>query len=97
MTRYDRAGLTYSHTRRADPRIKTVINRVVGRVGPVANVGAGTGSYEPVQTVVAVEPSRVMIDQRPIGAAPAVLGRAEKLPIRNDAVDVALAVLTIHH
>ena len=27
----------------------------------VANVGAGTGSYEPVQTIVAVEPSVTLL------------------------------------
>jgi hypothetical protein len=37
----------------------------------VANIGAGTGSYEPSETVVAVEPSRVMLNQRPPAAAPA--------------------------
>ncbi|MEE3062730.1 MAG: methyltransferase domain-containing protein [Actinomycetota bacterium] len=63
----------------------------------VANIGAGTGSYEPAHTIVAVEPSRVMIAQRPPGCAPAVLAVAEQLPIRSNAVDAALAVLTVHH
>ena len=40
--------------------------------GLVVNVGAGTGSYEPSHcAVVAVEPSVVMLAQRPAGAAPA--------------------------
>ncbi|MEV6560810.1 class I SAM-dependent methyltransferase [Nocardia sp. NPDC051756] len=63
----------------------------------VLNVGAGAGSYEPSRTVLAVEPSRVMIDQRPVGAAPAIRATAEDLPVRTEAVDAALAVLTIHH
>ncbi len=63
----------------------------------VANIGAGTGSYEPSNTVVAVEPSTVMIRQRPDGIAPVVRAVAEHLPIHADAVDAALAVLTIHH
>jgi SAM-dependent methyltransferase len=63
----------------------------------VANIGAGTGSYEPTNTVIAVEPSRVMIAQRPPGSAPAVQAVAEHLPIRSNAVDAALAVLTVHH
>ncbi|WP_157011730.1 class I SAM-dependent methyltransferase, partial [Mycobacterium celatum] len=63
----------------------------------VANIGAGTGSYEPANTVVAIEPSRVMITQRSVGAAPVVRAMAEHLPIRSDAVDAALAILTIHH
>jgi SAM-dependent methyltransferase len=63
----------------------------------VANIGAGTGSYEPSSTVVAVEPSTVMIRQRRGGGAPVVRAVAEHLPIRANAVDAALAVLTIHH
>ena len=38
----------------------------------IANIGAGTGSYEPSNTVVAVEPSTVMIRQRRDGVAPVV-------------------------
>jgi SAM-dependent methyltransferase len=38
-----------------------------------------------------------MIAQRPPGAAPAVQGVAEALPCADDAFDVALAILTIHH
>ncbi|WP_433712623.1 methyltransferase domain-containing protein [Nocardia sp. CA-084685] len=38
-----------------------------------------------------------MIAQRPPTAAPAVKAVAEQLPIRTDAVDAALAVLTVHH
>ena len=63
----------------------------------VANIGAGTGSYEPSNTVVAVEPSNVMIKQRSDGAAPVVRAVAEHLPLSADAVDAALAVMTIHH
>ncbi|WP_228792656.1 class I SAM-dependent methyltransferase [Nocardia cyriacigeorgica] len=63
----------------------------------VANIGAGAGAYEPAQTVVAVEPSSVMIGQRPPGAAMAVRGLGENLPLRTDGVDAALAVLTVHH
>jgi SAM-dependent methyltransferase len=97
MTRYDRTGATYSLTRRPDPRIAAVIDRALHGLTSVANIGAGTGSYEPSQTVVAVEPSRVMIDQRPPATAPAVQAAAERLPIRTDAVDAAMAVLTVHH
>lgn len=63
----------------------------------VANIGAGTGSYEPSNTVVAVEPSGVMIAQRATAAAPVVRAVAEHLPIDTDAVDAAIAILTVHH
>jgi SAM-dependent methyltransferase len=97
MTRYDQTGVSYSQTRRPDPRIAAVIGRALAGVASVANIGAGTGSYEPSQTVVAVEPSRVMISQRGRGSAPAVQAAAEALPLRTDAVEAALAVLTVHH
>jgi SAM-dependent methyltransferase len=47
--------------------------------------------------VVAVEPSGVMLGQRPAGAAPAVRAVAEHLPLPDGAADAALAVLTVHH
>ena len=93
---YDAIGSTYATTRRPDPRIAAQLERAIG-TGSVINVGAGAGSYEPVATVLAVEPSAVMIDQRPPGAAPCVQGAAERLPAANNAFDVALGVLTIHH
>lgn len=63
----------------------------------VANIGAGTGSYEPSSTVIAVEPSLVMITQRRPGVVPVVRAVAEHLPVCTDAVDAALAILTVHH
>jgi SAM-dependent methyltransferase len=64
----------------------------------VVNVGAGTGNYEPGdRDVIAVEPSIAMIAQRPPGAAPAVRGSAENLPIASNSADAAMAVLTLHH
>jgi SAM-dependent methyltransferase len=97
LIRYDRAGRTYSATRQPDPRIGVLVDRALQGMATVANIGAGTGSYEPSNTVVAVEPSKVMIRQRNEGAAPVVRAVAEHLPLCTSAVDAALAVLTIHH
>jgi SAM-dependent methyltransferase len=95
---YDRIGVDYAHGRRTDPRWMAAIHRALGDAASVVNVGAGTGSYEPKDRhVVAVEPSRVMIDQRPKSAAPAIQAAAEALPLRAGAFDAALAVLTVHH
>jgi SAM-dependent methyltransferase len=64
----------------------------------VVNVGAGAGSYEPEDLeVVAVEPSEVMIAQRPEGAAPVIQAVAEELPFEDGSFDAAMAVLSDHH
>lgn len=98
MGLYDRIGLSYAELRRPDPRIGAVIGTALGDAASVVNVGAGAGSYEPAdRTVLAIEPSAVMIRQRPAGAAPCLQGRAEALPLDNDCIDAAMALLTIHH
>lgn len=97
MTVYDATGRTYSLTRQPDSRIADAIDGALYGMDTVVNIGAGTGSYEPRRTVLAIEPSQVMIAQRPAGAASAVRATAENLPVRTDSVDAALAVLTIHH
>lgn len=95
--RYDRTGRTYNQTRRPDPRIAQHIETSLRAMESVVNIGAGTGSYEPAHTVLAVEPSQMMIDQRSPQAAPAVRAHAGHLPIATKSVDAALAVLTVHH
>ncbi|MFO1048750.1 MAG: methyltransferase domain-containing protein [Geminicoccaceae bacterium] len=98
MALYDSIGRTYAQFRRPDRRIAAAIDAALGDAASVVNIGAGTGSYEPQgRTVLAVEPSAVMVRQRPAGAAPCVRGRAEALPLAAASVDAALAVLTIHH
>jgi SAM-dependent methyltransferase len=96
--KYDEIGRTYAHTRATDPRIAAAIWEALGDARTVVNVGAGTGNYEPPdRDVTAVEPSAVMIAQRPPEAAPVVQAGAEELPFEDDGFDAAMAVLTIHH
>ena len=96
--RYDAIGRTYTATRGTEPRIAARIWDALGDARTVVNVGAGTGSYEPPdRDVTAVEPSAVMIAQRPPDAAPAVQASAEALPFADASFDAAMAVLTIHH
>jgi SAM-dependent methyltransferase len=96
--KYDQIGRTYAHTRATDPRIAAAIWEALGDARTVVNVGAGTGNYEPPdRDVTAVEPSAVMIAQRPPEAAPVVQAGAEALPFEDDSFDAAMAVLTIHH
>jgi SAM-dependent methyltransferase len=95
---YERHGRTYARHRRPDPRIAQRIHAALGDARTVLNVGAGTGSYEPADRwVLAVEPSATMRAQRPADAAPAICARAEALPFDDDAVDAAMACVTIHH
>ena len=95
---YEALGLSYPVHRRADPRIAARIHAALGTARTVVNVGAGTGSYEPSDRwVLAIEPSAAMRAQRPASAAPAIAARAEALPLDDDAVDAAMACVTIHH
>jgi SAM-dependent methyltransferase len=72
--------------------------QALGDARSVVNVGAGAGSYEPPdRDVTAVEPSAVMIRQRPRHAAHAVQAVAEELPFADDSFDAAMAILTLHH
>lgn len=91
-------GASYAASRQPDPRIAAVIRAALGSARTVVNVGAGAGSYEPPDVrLAAVEPSAVMVGQRPLRAAPPVRALAENLPFPDDAFDAALAVLTVHH
>jgi SAM-dependent methyltransferase len=97
-TAYDRIGHGYSTVRRSDPRIAARVEIALGDASSVLNVGAGTGSYEPTdREVTAVEPSEVMISQRPPGAAPVVKANAEELPFDDDSFEAAMAMITVHH
>lgn len=98
MSVYDVIGREYSARRRPDPRIAAAITAALGRASSALNVGAGTGSYEPAdRDVIALEPSLVMIAQRPAASAPVVCGVAEQLPFRDGEFDAVLGILTLHH
>ncbi len=95
---YDRIGVGYADRRRPDPRIAAHIAAALGDARTVLNVGAGTGSYElPDRSWVGVDPSEVMIRQRPRGSAPVVRGVAEALPFATAAFDAAIALLSLQH
>jgi SAM-dependent methyltransferase len=95
---YDDIGRTYTATRQEDPRLAAAIWAALGDAESVLNVGAGAGAYEPKdREVLALEPSEVMIAQRPEGAAPVMRGSVESIPLRDDSVDAAMAVLSDHH
>lgn len=98
MALYDSIGRGYAAFRRPDPRIASAIDAALGDAASVVNVGAGASSYEPRgRRVLAVEPSEVMIRQRPADAAPCLRGSAEALPLDTASVDAAMAILSVHH
>ncbi|MBV9049468.1 MAG: class I SAM-dependent methyltransferase [Solirubrobacterales bacterium] len=95
---YDRIGCSYSRTRQPDPRLARAIWEALGDARTVLNVGAGTGAYEmSSRAVTAVEPSEVMIAQRPPDAAPVIMASAEQLPFEDRSFDAAMAILSDHH
>jgi SAM-dependent methyltransferase len=95
---YDDIGKTYTASRAADPRLAARIVDALGDARSIANVGAGAGAYEPCdRDVIAIEPSGVMVAQRPPGSAPVLRGSAEALPLADDSVDAAMAVMSDHH
>lgn len=95
---YDRIGVGYAGLRRPDPSIERIIKKGLGDATTVVNVGAGAGSYEPMErSVVSVERSMTMIRQRPLNSAPVVQATALAPPFADDSFDAALAVLTVHH
>jgi SAM-dependent methyltransferase len=96
--RYDEIGRGYARTRREDPRFRNRIHAALGDARTVVNVGAGAGSYEPRDRhVIAIEPSDVMAAQRPAELSPVIRADAAQLPLRDESVDAAMAVLTLHH
>lgn len=95
---YDSIGTTYALTRCTGPRIAEQVWGALGDARTVLNVGAGTGSYEPLdRDVTAVEPSAVMRAQRPTGSAGCVAATAERLPFPDHSFDAAMAFATVHH
>lgn len=95
---YDTIGVGYADLRQPDPAIERAIHAALGDAETVVNVGAGSGSYEPLdRSVLAVELSPIMIRQRALDSAPVVQASAIALPFDSNTFDASLAILTVHH
>ncbi len=94
---YGLIGKGYAQYRRPDPRIAAMIGRELASARTVLNVGAGAGSYEPVDRwVTAVEPSASMRAQRPSYLPVAIDAVAEHLPFEENSFDASMATFTVH-
>jgi len=94
---YAAHGQGYGRQRRTDPRIEAWVHAALGDARTVLNVGAGAGSYEPLDRhVLAIEPAAAMRAQRPAHLTPAVDGVAERLPVDDQSFDAAMALVTVH-
>jgi SAM-dependent methyltransferase len=94
---YGVIGKSYSFYRQPDPRIAAIIERALGEARSVLNVGAGTGSYEPVdREVTAVEPSATMRAQRPPHRVRAIDAVVERLPFPDRHFDASMGISTVH-
>lgn len=96
-TDYSALGDAYRRHRQPEPAIASLIAEALGDARTILNVGAGIGSYEPINRLVTpVEPSAAMRARRPEHLAPAVNAVAEKLPFPNRHFDATTAIFTIH-
>lgn len=94
---YGTIGNGYGVYRQAEPAIAARILEALGQARTVLNVGAGAGSYEPLdRAVTAVEPSAAMRAQRPALLAPALDAVAEHLPFADGAFEASMATYTVH-
>jgi len=94
---YGAIGQGYAAYRQPDPEIAGFLSRALGGARSVLNVGAGAGSYKPVdREVTAVEPSASMRRQRPAYLPAAIEGVAEKLPFADQSFDASMATFTVH-
>ncbi len=94
---YSRIGDGYARIRQPDPRIAAQLLDALGDARTVLNVGAGAGSYEPVdRDVTAVEPSASMRAQRPATLSPAIDATADSLPFDDESFDASMASVTVH-
>ncbi|WP_374377643.1 class I SAM-dependent methyltransferase [Dongia sp.] len=103
---YDRIGVGYDRTRRADPNLAAEIVNLLGVdfPSPVLDIGCGTGNYtiavaDRNVVTVGLDQSTLML-RRARAKEPRiewVAGNAEYLPFRDGTFAGAFCTMTLHH
>lgn len=94
---YGVIGATYDNYRVPDSRIARAILEALDDSQTVLNVGAGAGSYEPLdRSVTAVEPSASMRNLRPRSLPLAIDAVAEELPFADDSFEASMTTFSVH-
>jgi ubiquinone/menaquinone biosynthesis C-methylase UbiE len=105
MEVYNKIGINYNKTRKADLRIFNKIFEFVDYPinKRIIDIGAGTGNYtnllaEKGNRIVALEPSSEMIKQAIENEnVKWIKGFAEDIKLENNVFDIAICILSIHH
>ena len=105
MIIYNKIGINYDKTRKADLRIFNKIFELVDYPvnKSIIDIGAGTGNYtnllaEKGNRMVALEPSSVMINQAIKNVnVEWIKGFSEDINLENNVFDIAICILSIHH
>ena len=104
--KYDTIGKDYNQTRKADTFLtERYFHHLVTRSdGRYLDIGCGTGNYTIALSnkgldFIGVEPSIEMQDVAKSRSSKVnwISGKAENIPLENEAVDCILATLTTHH
>ncbi|MCB0662050.1 MAG: class I SAM-dependent methyltransferase [Saprospiraceae bacterium] len=107
MPVYDTIGKTYDKTRKADPYLASRMFHFLHNGQSNAqylDIGSGSGNYTSALaakglSMIGVEPSDEMLEKAMAKSNEVkwMKGRAEQIPLPDEAVDGVLASLTIHH
>lgn len=103
---YDRVGVGYNTTRRADPylagRLHSLLSPIPG--GLYADIGCGTGNYLSALSAMGmrfygIEPSEVMLAEAKTqnNTTTFIQAKAEHIPLGDQLFDGAMATFTLHH
>ncbi len=105
-TKYDKIGINYNRTRKADPLIA---RRILHHLAPTVNgkyldIGCGTGNYtnefqQKGFQFIGIDPSQTMLEKAKAlnQAIDWRIGQAEKTGLPENYIEGITASLTIHH